>query len=104
MSAQTEVWDNLVLIRAKGANEALRKALKIGKAASGDCRGTLRLYGRPATTQFLGIADIGLIHDDLTDGAEILWELKRCSQKKARSLAASRNELLRRLKDALLKD
>src|SRR5713101_6891636 len=84
-SARTEVWKNLVLIQAKDAKEALAKASKTGKAESGDCRGTLRFNGKPAITQFLGVADIGLVHDELGDGAEILWQLRKCNQKTARS-------------------
>jgi len=101
LSAPTEVWKNLVLIQAKDADEALQKALNIGKSESGDSRGTLRLNGKPAITRFLGISDLGLIYDDLDDGAEILWQLKKCSQKTARSLVASKNSLLSRLKKEL---
>jgi hypothetical protein len=98
LSTDAEVWKNLVLIRAKDADEAFEKALKMGKAESGDCRGTLRLNGKPAVTQFLGVADMGLIYDNLDDGAEILWQLKKCSQKTAWSLVGSKNTLLSRLK------
>ena len=101
LSAPTEVWKNLVLIRAKDADEAFQKALKIGNSESGDCRGTLRLNGKPATTKFLGVADLGLIYDDLDDGAEILWQLKKCGQKTARSLVASKRSVLSRLKKEL---
>jgi len=100
-SAQTEVWKNLVIIQAKDANAAFETAIKIGKAEAGDCRGTLRLNKKPAITQFLGVADMGLVYDDLGDGAEILWQLRKCSQKTARSLAASKNHLLLRLKKDL---
>ena len=97
-SAQTEVWKNLVIIQAKDAKEAFEKACKIGRSESGDCRGTLRLYNKPATAKFLGLADIGLIYDELADGAEILWRLRRCSQKTARLFVTSKAKLLSELK------
>jgi hypothetical protein len=98
VSARTEVWKNLVLIQAKNPNEAFEKAVKIGKSESGDCRGTLRLNGKPATAKFLGVSDMGLVYDDLEDGAEIPWQRKKCSQKTARSLIASKRSLISRLK------
>jgi hypothetical protein len=90
-AVRTEVWKNLVLIQASDAKEAVEKAGKLGEAESGDCRGTLRLNGKPAITQFLGIADIGLVYDNPGDGIEILWQLRKCSQKTARSLVTDKN-------------
>jgi hypothetical protein len=100
-SARTAVWRNLVIIQATGAVEALDKAYAIGKSESGDCRGTLRLNEKPAATRFLGVADMGLIYDDLGDGAEILWQLRKCSQATAKSLILSSSRLLSRLKGDL---
>jgi hypothetical protein len=93
-----EVWENLIIVSGYTEKEALRKAKTIGKSQSGDCRGSLRLDGKPAICKFLGIADMGLIHDELGDGAEIIWELKRCTQRKAMSLAKSEALLLSRAK------
>ena len=59
-SAQTEVWKNLVLIQAKDVDEAFEKAWKIGRSESGDSRGSLRLNGEAAITQFLGGRRYGL--------------------------------------------
>lgn len=92
--ARSEVWKNLIIIRARNAREALSKAIKIGTAQEGDCGGTLRLYGKPAVTEFLGIASVGVIHDDLADGSEITWELTRCRQKTARSLVQRPEDLI----------
>jgi hypothetical protein len=97
-SAPAEVWKNLVIVQAKDADEAFEKASKIGESESGDCRGTLRLNEKPAVAQFLGVADMGLIYDDLGDGAEILWHIRKCSQKTARSMVASKSDLISRLK------
>jgi len=102
-SAQTEVWKNLVIIQASDPDEALHKVLKIGASEAGDCNGTLRLDGKPAVTKFLGVADIGLVYDGLEDGAEILWQLRRCSQKNARSLVRPKRVLLSTLRRDLRK-
>jgi len=96
-SARTEVWKNLVIIQAKDAKEAFEKACKIGRSESGNCRGSLRLYNKAATAKFLGLADMGLIYDEFADGAEILWQLRRCSQKTARSFVTSKANLLSQL-------
>jgi hypothetical protein len=84
--ARCEVWENLVILRAGTPREALRKAQKIGHAEAGDCRGLLRLDGKPAICKFMGVASLGLVHDGLVDGAEITWRLKRCKQSAARKL------------------
>ena len=96
--ARVEVWKNLVILRAVNAEEALSKAFKMGALDEGDCRGTLRLNGKPATTKFLGVGGIGLIHEDLEDGAEILWQLKKCRQDTAEAMVISKRDLLARLR------
>lgn len=101
LAARAEVWRNLVLIEARSADEAFKKATKIGKAESGDSRGTLRLNNKAARTYFVGIADMGLVYDELGDGAEIIWQLIKCSQKKARAMALPKKQILMRLKNDL---
>jgi hypothetical protein len=99
--AKVEVVMNLIVVRAADEKQAWRKAWRVGKAEEGDDRGTLRLYGKPAITKFVGIQDIGLVHDDLADGTEVLWQLRRHTQKVARAIPKSRHELLRNLKKEL---
>lgn len=99
--AMAEVWMNLIIVRANDEQQAWTKAWRAGKAEEGDDRGTLRLYGKPAITTFVGIQDIGLVHDDLADGAEIVWQLRRHTQKVARAIPKSKRELLRNLKKEL---
>jgi hypothetical protein len=60
------VWENMRLIRAKDRDEAYRKALKL--AMLGDRSRTLRGHWR-----HLGISLLLPVHDDIEDGAEILW-------------------------------
>src|SRR5439155_7000670 len=100
-NALCEVWKNLVIVGAIDVREAYRKAKAIGKSEAGDCRGTLRLNGEPALTKFLGIADMGLIHDELGNGCEVLWELRKCRQRNAKSLVRSRSTLLKAVRGEL---
>lgn len=93
-TAPCEVWENLILLHACTASEALRKAEKIGRAESGDSRGSLRLDGKPAICKFMGVASLGVVHDALEDGAEITWSLKRCKQATAFKLPRPRAALL----------
>ena len=103
-SVRGEIWKNLVLIEAGSADEALLKAASIGTAEQGDCRGTLRLFGKPAWTEFLGVADMGLIHDELASGAEIIWQLSWGGRKKAKSLIKRKSDLAGRLKKEMRGD
>src|SRR4030095_6404061 len=57
--APCEVWMNLIIVRARGANEAFRKAKRIGQSESGDSSGSLRLRGKPAICKFAGVANVG---------------------------------------------
>jgi len=89
-----EVWENLKLIRAIHERQAYNKAMKIGRSEAGDCDGSLTLWGRPAMAKFLGVSDMGLIDDELEDGVEILWRLKRYRQFTARKLIPRKEKLL----------
>ena len=93
-NARCEVWENLIILHARTPREALRKAEKIGRSDAGDDRGSLRLDGKPAVCKFMGVASVGLIHDDLIDGAEITWRLKRCKQSAATKSLKSRATLI----------
>jgi hypothetical protein len=95
--ARCEVWTNLVIINAPNPIKAFQKAEQIGKQSAGDSRGTLSFFGRPALQMFLGIESIGVIHDELEDGAEITWSLKRTTFAKAKKLPESKTKLLREL-------
>jgi hypothetical protein len=100
-NATCEVWKNLVLLEATGEVEAISKAMSRGKAEEGDCEGTLMLGGEPATTVFVGVENMGVIHDPLEDGAEILWELEKCHVSEVTSIVRRRSALLRSLKKEL---
>lgn len=91
--AMAEVWKNLIVVRALTAEEAWDNACAIAKRSEGDDDGGLTLWGSPATTEFLGISDFGVVHDQLGDGAEILWQQRRCSRKTARTLARKKAQV-----------
>jgi Domain of unknown function (DUF4288) len=95
--AHCEVLENLVMIRAANPKEALYKVEQIGKNSNGDSKGTLTLFGKPARQFFLGVQSIGLIHDELEDGAEITWRLRHMAFSNAKKLAQPKVWLLRGL-------
>ena len=100
-SVMTEVWRNLVVISARDEARAFTKAKTIGKQQAGDAGGTLRLFGRPATQYYLGVESLGVIHDGLTDGAEITWTIRRCRLTAAMALVSKPAVLLRRARDEM---
>lgn len=85
------VWENLVLIKAKGPEEAYRKALKHGRLSEDK----VKIDGEDGYCRFKGLRDLVLIHDDLQDGAELEWhdlrkdvsELGRMAKRKGRMQA-----------------
>jgi hypothetical protein len=96
-----ELWRNLIIVRATSAREAVSKALRLGAAAEGDCRGTLRINGEPGLTKFLGVEAMGLVHENLDDGSEILWQLRKCQQETARRLVKDRAALISSIESEL---
>lgn len=96
-----EVWVNLIIVSARSEKEALSKARIIGKADEGDCDGSLTLDGKPAVTKFVGIENAGLIHDDLVDGAEILFQMKRSSLSGLKKSIRDRRDLASSLRREL---
>jgi uncharacterized protein DUF4288 len=93
--AMSELWESLVLIRAPNAHQAYSKAMRIGRAAAGDDRRTLRLFGKPATCFFLGISSMGEVYGAaLRDGVEVMWSSRRRKVRTARALVRTRAELL----------
>lgn len=93
--AISDVWKNLVLVQARTAIEAYEKLTRIGKSEEGDARGSLLLRGKPAKTTFAGVADFGVVHDELLDGCEILWQNVRCPHNKVRNLIQPKHRLLK---------
>jgi hypothetical protein len=61
---------NYVLIEAKTANEAYRKAIILGRAANATWKNQA---GEKVTIRFLGLRDLDVIHDPLEHGCEIMF-------------------------------
>jgi uncharacterized protein DUF4288 len=101
VNAECEVWKNLVILEAADEGEAVEKALARGRLEEGDVDGTLRLWGEPAVTKFLGVANIGVIHEKFEDGAELVWDLVKCKQREAASLVCDLDLLRKNLKREL---
>jgi hypothetical protein len=62
---------NLHLVEAGSPDEAYRKAIALGRQGEMDYRNT---EGKRVCTTFRGLRGLNVIHDDLEDGAELLFE------------------------------
>jgi hypothetical protein len=63
------LWENLVLIKADGAEEAYDKAMQHGLASEG----TVTIDGRIGRCRFKGLKELSRIYEEIADGAEIEW-------------------------------
>ena len=89
-----EIWENLVIIKAIDATQAYEKAMALGTSnVMGPGKG-LMLDGKPAKNEFLGISDMGALHDGLVDGAEIIFRERRGYKAKAISKLPSKEALM----------
>jgi uncharacterized protein DUF4288 len=81
-------WENLVLISARSAEQAYKKAMKHGHLSEEN----VRINGDEGYCKLKGLRDLVLIYNDLEDGAELEWhdmrlspvELNRMARPKAR--------------------
>ena len=62
-----EVWENHILIRADGPEEAYERALKHGRGENEP----VTIDGKKGRSRFLGLKNLVKIYDELEDGAEI---------------------------------
>jgi hypothetical protein len=81
------VWENMRLMRARNREQAYKKAFRLAKA------------GMPSRTvggqwRFAGISLLLPVHEELEDGAEILWtDHGTISAKKLKRLIKSKRDL-----------
>lgn len=68
---QNVVHINTVLIRARSAEEAYEKAMANGRDGEHSYENT---DGQMVTFRFRGLRNLALIHDELEDGAELIYE------------------------------
>ena len=64
---------NLTLVRADSAEEAYSKAVRLGQQHEMNYTNT---DGKHVTVRFRGLKDLAVIHGDMEDGAELLFEEK----------------------------
>jgi Domain of unknown function (DUF4288) len=62
---------NLTLVRADSADEAYAKAVRLGERHEVTFTNT---DGKLVNVRFRGLRDLMVIHDELEDGAELLYE------------------------------
>ena len=68
---ETEVDVDLVLIRATGPAEAYEKALQYGKERE---IAFINTDQKTVTIKFVGLRDLNVVHGQLEDGTELLFE------------------------------
>jgi hypothetical protein len=93
------VWENVVLIEAKSADAALKKAEQHGRVHEGDADGTFTWGGKPATWIFAGVRKLVMCQDEQvrpTDGTEVTYsELEVKSEADALALGAGQAVMMR---------
>jgi len=95
------IWKNLVLVSGRNAGGAYTNAVRIGRAGESKRGDRVKLDGKPAVTKFLGIAEMGLIHDALKDGCELYFRETRSNLSIAKKGVRLKQKVLRALKQEL---
>ena len=89
-------WGNYHLIHADTPSKAYDKAVEIGKNSNYKFINSDKIKMK---SEFLGIGDMILIHENLEDGAEIMWnDYGFISAKRSDKIAKTKKELMNRLK------
>ena len=84
-------WGNCHLIKAESKEEAYNKAEKIGKEGEYNF---INADKREMEWIYVGIGDVLLIHEDIEDGAEIMWtDYGAISNRRALRIARSKEIL-----------
>ena len=68
-------WENTTIVKASGMDEAYEKTVTIAKAHTKPYKGGVE--GADVQWVFEGITEVLPIHEDLKDGAEIMWAERR---------------------------
>jgi len=88
-------WGNIHLIKAISSEEAYDKGVKIGKGGAFKFNNSDNVE---MEWSFVGIGDLLLIHEDIEDGAELMWtDYGDITNKRAQSFAKSKEELVRNI-------
>ena len=81
-------WETVFLIEADGQEAATRRAEELGRREEGDCGGSLRWEGRPATFIYAGVRKVTPISHvrpggTLGDGDELAFSEYRLADEEA---------------------
>ena len=91
------VWENLIIVSGENGKDAYAKAMEIGCQQESQQNDTVRLDGKSARTKFLGIADMGFVHDHFEDGGELYYKEARSFLSTARGKVASKKRIVGQL-------
>src|SRR5207253_9332362 len=84
------IWDNIILLQANSEEEACGNAEARGHDDAGDCAGTFRWGGQPATWVFAGVRKLATCDNESKrpgDGTEIgYFEMELASTKEISQL------------------
>lgn len=83
------VWENLILIKARGPGEAYRKAVRHGRLSEGQ----VKIDGENGHCKFKGLRDLVLIYDPLQDGTEIEWHDLQLSQSQLARILKKKHQM-----------
>jgi hypothetical protein len=86
--AETEitVWENLILIRADGPEDAYQKAMERGRSNEQP----VRIDGVEGRCRFLGLRDLVIIYDELEDGAELEYKERQVKSSELSKMVRSK--------------
>jgi len=85
-------YENTVLLKAKNRDDAYRKLVALGSVETSECWDTAT--GRRGLWRFEGPTQLLPIHDEIEDGAEVLWTVHRNrSVRRIQSLVRTKKQL-----------
>lgn len=64
------IWRNLTLVRAESPEDAYQEALRLGRAGDTEYNNP---QGKRVEVRFQGLSSLDVIHDELNNGAELLF-------------------------------
>lgn len=95
------IWKNLVLVSGLDEQAAYKNACRIGKNSESKQSDRLTMDGKPAKTKFLGIAEMGVIHDQLEHGCELYFRETRSSLSVAKQAVITKKKIVKSLSQEL---
>jgi hypothetical protein len=91
------IWKNLIIVSGLDEQAAYKNACRIGKNSESKPSDRLTMDGKPAKMRFLGIAEMGVIHDPLEDGCELYFHETRSSLSVAKQVVNPKEKIVKSL-------